>query len=205
MRMISLASFLALACGCANGVEVPPSGLDASALSPTHVRLAWLDAAPGVSGYDVDRKDAPDGRWFSMLPAPAGARTYDDLSVEPGKRYWYRVRATGGTVYSGLANAETPSPEGLPRAPRELNAEAMTPDAIALSWIDESDDEGGFVILRAEAEGPYRVVNVTGEDTTSWIDGSVAPGKVYRYLARATNEVGDSALTLVAVAATPRE
>lgn len=63
-------------------------------------------------------------------------------------------------------------------APSDFDAEVDAPN-VALSWVDRSDNEAGFEILRAkrpkgEAQPVYESIGIVGSDGTAYLD---APGK----------------------------
>lgn len=80
-----------------------------------------------------------------------------------------------------------------PEAPSGLSAEAQI-GGIKLTWTDNSSEETGFVIQRAE--DPNFTVGVTtfkvGENTTTYIDTTGLPGSLYYYRVKAQNVVGDT-------------
>ena len=76
-----------------------PVGLEAAIIPatpgvPARVELSWAISSEGdLAGYHVyrsDREDTPGERLnFEVLPSP----TFRDISVVPGRRYFYRVSA----------------------------------------------------------------------------------------------------------------
>ncbi len=56
-----------------------------------------------------------------------------------------------------------------------------------LSWSDNSSNETGFEIERAQGSGPYVQIFVSGANVTSYQDKSVAPATTYSYRIRARN------------------
>lgn len=81
-----------------------------------------------------------------------------------------------------------------PRAPMSLEASVTAGPAIDLSWVDNSHNETGFRIERAEDIG--FTVGLTefevGEAVTAFTDTTVAPATPYYYRVFATNTVGDT-------------
>ena len=76
-----------------------PTGLEIAVISaspqvPTYVELSWaISMEEDLAGYFVyrsDREDTPGERVDAeILPSPA----FRDISVQSGKRYYYRVSA----------------------------------------------------------------------------------------------------------------
>jgi len=101
-------------------IPAAPSGLQATALSASVVRLAWTDNAYNESGVKIERKTGSGGSWGPLATAAADAVTYDDGTVAESTTYYYRVRATnaaGDSDYSGEAVATTPANEPILRVP----------------------------------------------------------------------------------------
>ena len=76
-----------------------PTGLEiaivpATSQAPAYVELSWAISPEGdLAGYSVYRSDAENspGERVSteILPSP----TFRDISVQPGRRYFYRITA----------------------------------------------------------------------------------------------------------------
>lgn len=67
---------------------------------------------------------------------------------------------------------------------------------LRLDWTDNSIDELGFRIERAEGNGAFVLIHTTLPDVTTYQD-DITPGVAYRYHVYAYNLVGDSAPTNV--------
>jgi hypothetical protein len=113
-----------------------------------------------------------------------------------------------GRVFVGSANSI--SVFGLlapviepPVAPSGLAAAAVSASGINLTWVDNSDNEGGFKVERSTDGVNFTQIAVAGTNATSFLDSTVAPSTLYYYRVRATNVLGDSAYTGPASATTP--
>jgi len=92
------------------GALLAPTGLVATAASPTSVNLRWDDNSAEETGFDVERRAAGAVTWTAMRAA-ANATRYADAGLAPNTQYAYRVRATnpgGASGYTGEASAATP-------------------------------------------------------------------------------------------------
>jgi len=81
--------------------------------APAYIELSWAISPEGdLAGYSVYRSDGEDttGERVSaeILPSP----TFRDISVLPGRRYWYRVsavdRAGNESPKSSAVQADVP-------------------------------------------------------------------------------------------------
>ena len=127
--------------------------------------------------------------------------------LHPNTKYFYRIRATNGTIYSAYSN--TPSATTLlnaPAPPSGLTITSLLSNQVSLSWTDNSNNETGFKIQRKTgATGTYATIVTTGVNVTSYNDHDTAltDGTVYYYRVCATNAAGDSAFSNEASGTTP--
>ncbi len=89
-----------------------PSGLTATAASPSTVNLSWTPASgSAATGYPLEI--STDGKTFTTIAtAPAGASSYQINGLTPGTAYTFEIAATnaGGTSpVSNTATATTPA------------------------------------------------------------------------------------------------
>jgi hypothetical protein len=67
-----------------------------------------------------------------------------------------------------------------PEAPSQLTGEALTSNSVQLAWLDNSDNEAGFIIYRS-IPGPYEEAGRTGADRQGYIDTSLPGCSEARY------------------------
>jgi len=95
-----------------------PQGIEAVVVPATpqaaaYVSLSWaISAEAGVAGYAVYRSEQPEMPGARLNEGLSGAPTFRDLSVAPGRRYFYRVAAVDGagreSALSAAAEAQIP-------------------------------------------------------------------------------------------------
>lgn len=80
-----------------------------------------------------------------------------------------------------------------PAAPEMLEA-AVLGDGAHLTWVDASDDEREFMIMRMDvtAGGDYEEVATVPFDTTQHHDAPLTPGTTYMFMVMAVNDAGSS-------------
>lgn len=86
--------------------------------------------------------------------------------------------------------------EVAPDNPNDLSAKGKYIGAVAtvvLSWLDRSENELGFEILRSDNAGEFRIVGMVGANTTRYTDeiGKYITG-AFTYKVRAFNQFGKS-------------
>ena len=91
---------------------------------------------------------------------------------------------------------------GLPAAPGELTADAVSESQINLTWIDNSQVEDSFKIERKQESSSFSQVYAVGPNVTSWSDTEVETGITYYYRVRAYNDDGYSGYSNEASATT---
>ena len=86
-----------------------PTGLSATVLSTTSVRLNWTDASSNETQFEVQRRTLPSGAFAAIATTAANAVTYTDATASPGTSYEYRVAAknAAGASFSNVATATT--------------------------------------------------------------------------------------------------
>lgn len=180
-----------------------PTSLAASATGTSSIHLSWSDNANNETGYRLERSG--DGTNFSLLTnLGANAISYDDGSLSPGTKYYYRIQATGSpnsSGYSNIANATTQSvsTSGAPDAPTNLTARGSTSvaNAIDLSWSDNANNETGYKIERSTDGKSFYPLAGTGPNGTFNRNTGLTPGRLYYYRVYAINGSGNSAYSNV--------
>ena len=82
-----------------------PTSLTATAVSSSQVNLNWTDNSMSETGYLVERKATSAGNWAQIGSVGMNVQSYTDrYNFRSGTTYYYRVRATNGTIYSGYSN-----------------------------------------------------------------------------------------------------
>jgi hypothetical protein len=86
-----------------------------------------------------------------------------------------------------------PGTAGQPPArPTGLRARALGPRRVALTWIDGSSDETGFVVERKRGSGAFEPVAEIGADATGATVGGLQPRTRYVFRVRSRNAAGSS-------------
>jgi len=97
---------------------------------------------------------------------------------------------------SGVTN------NGVPAAPTNLTASAISSSQIRLNWQDNSNNEGRFEIFRSTDGTTFTFRAQVGINVTSFTDSGLTAGTTYFYRVRAVNSFGNSGWSNVA-SATP--
>ncbi|MDP0499896.1 MAG: S8 family serine peptidase [Verrucomicrobiota bacterium JB022] len=151
-------------------VTVPPaapSNFAVAPVSPTSLRLSWVDNATDEVGYRIERRTAASS--FSVLTTTGpSATTYLDLNLLPGIEYFYRITATNGldstTVTSPASRTfstrESTGVEAMANQSPELNGAGVTVGLWDLAPARSTHTEFA-------GAGGSRVTNVQGGEASA--------------------------------------
>jgi len=175
-----------------------PTAFAATVMGPHDIDLSWTGAPEGVTEFKIER--APDangspGSWAQIAAVGAGTTNYSDRTVTTNATYWYRLRSSahcGDSPYTSPVSASV----NPPAAPSSLTASAVALRQVDLSWTDNSFNEDGFIIERAQdaggMPGAWSPIATVGADTVIYVDTNATVCTTYWYRVRAYNLVGYS-------------
>lgn len=202
-----------------------PSGLTATFVPPSTVKLSWLDgAAPGFPYVDEDGwfiEQTDDSADFAKLISSQHSRGPKlgqgtvgwSTTVPPNELLCFRVRGYRATTtytapaYSGYTN--TTCMGSPPSAPTNLTATALAADKVRLNWRDTSTSESNFVVQRclgncgSNASGWADLTTAVPMNAETYIDTSTLSQTQYSYRVLAESPSGRSSPSNIAKATTP--
>jgi len=167
-----------------------PTGIAATALSRTEVRVAWQ----GNASHYIVQSMAVGGAWQELGLVPTSTVTHDDAGC--GMTYSYRVAAVnqrGRSPWSDVVQVSTPR---CPiRNPTDLSADASTPGLVRLTWVDNAVNESGYRVYRSAKRNarPQMLVDALPANTEAYDDATVECDQQYIYRVEAYDAVGRSA------------
>lgn len=163
-----------------------PDPFDVVLTGPTTVSLRWGASTDnvGITGYRLKRGSP------TLANLPAGATSFDDDTVQPGRTYTYALSAadaTGNRSDAVTATITVPQESGgsPPTAPTAVTATATGERSVALEWSPSTDDTGlsGYEVFRDGV-----AVGLAGGSATGWNETGLSPGTTYAYTLRAIDE-----------------
>ncbi len=184
-------------------VPAKPTGVVATATHDS-VALAWDDPSDAsITHYQIFRRDRDvhDAGEFVTIEDDTGsaAASYTDDTVEPEKRYVYRVKAVnqhGASTWSNFVRADTPAaPDPADLAPSGLEV-SLVENRVTLTWDAPASDAAsvtGYEILRRRPnDGEAALTTLvadTGNAETGYTDDSAnEPGVRYTYRVKALRD-----------------
>jgi chitodextrinase len=177
-----------------------PTGLTATAASPTQINLAWTASTDnvGVTGYRIERCQGAGCTNFAEIASTTNTN-HSDTGRQPATTYRYRVRALDAagnlSPYSSIATATTPAvPDNTPPSPPSgLMAAAVGGGQVNLGWTASTDDVGvtGYRVERCQGQSCTNFAEVGTATGTTHSDTGLSASTTYRYRVRAVDAAGN--------------
>jgi chitodextrinase len=143
-----------------------PTGLIATATSPTQLNVSWTASTDNVAvtGYELQRCQGASCTTWATIATQTGV-SFNDTGRTPNTIYRYRVRARDAvpnwSSYSSIASGTTQADTTAPTAPGNLRTTGKTAVSVDLAW-DASTDNVGVT--------SYRIQRCTGAGCNSWAE-----------------------------------
>jgi len=172
-----------------------PSGVNATAPSPTTVDVTWNASTDNVAvtGYWVQRNNV-------TLAQVGNATSYHDATAVAGTTYSYRVIAFDAAGNMSAASAAksvtTPKPPVAdtqpPTTPTGLSATAVSQSQVNLKWTISKDNVGVAKYHIYRSSGTDRAEKIASVTTSSFGDSGLSAGTTYTYYVIAEDAAGNS-------------
>ncbi len=174
------------------GVVNSPSNLTLVSNNPGVVAFSWTDNSTNEDGFVVERSTNDPSNFVVLDTLTANTTNFVDSTVLSNTAYYYRVKAFNSINYSYYSDTLNVTTVIVPiNAPTDL-AGSLHPQfgVPVLTWVDNSDNEDGFVIeKRSTAVGStFEVVDTVAQDSTSYMDVNVSDSTSYLYRVYAFNK-----------------
>jgi fibronectin type 3 domain-containing protein len=175
-----------------------PTGLSATAMSPTQIDLSWTAASDNVAVtlYRVERCQGAGCSVFTEIGTTAST-SFASTGLTASTSYSYRVRAQDVVPnigpYSSTASATTQAPPdtAAPTAPGTPVATATSAIQIDLSWTAAIDNVAVtlYRVERCQGAGCSSFAEIGTTASTSYSDTGLSASTAYSYRVRAQDAV----------------
>jgi hypothetical protein len=181
-----------------------------SPTTPNSITMTWHDIVSGEDGWRVQRSsDGTHFNWYKnltdLVPDGNGNFLWQDTSLPEETRFYYRIRAYGGSVDTGYS----PKDSGLTmlKAPTSPRAESVSFSKVKVSWADQSNIETGYEVYRSATGTPnsWTLATTTAANATSFTDTGLSGDQTYHYYVRAisSSQHSDDSAAVDAAAVLP--
>lgn len=183
--------------GTTTQTPAAPTGISASALSTSTVKLSWT-ASTGATGYTI--YELENGLAVALGSVGAGSTSVTISNLKSGTTYSFAVAATNsaGSATSAWANVTTPSPlTTTVTAPHSVQAVATSSTAATVSW-STSVGATGYRIYEWNGSQAVQIGNV-GASATSFSVNGLTPNSTQYFYVVAYNATSSAATGWVSV------
>lgn len=188
------------------GTPLTPTNLRIVSVVDTVVNLTWTDRSYIETGFKMERS-IDSLNFLSIATLPANITSFQDATVWPGKKYFYRVAAINAQTSSGYSNIVTVVTTGANSAPI-LNVPLLVQNACS-NTNRITGYIGGLIpgVLKNELTQQLRVTSVIAADTTSakyfssfGFESTVVNGiATYYYTGSGFGNTGDTTSIIVTI------
>ena len=173
-----------------------PTNVRATALSSSQIKITWTASTDdvGVVGYKVYRDGVEIGNTTNT--------SYTDSGLQPGKDYYYFIRAYDAkgnysnasayvTEWTNYANSGTAGTDTQPPSiPTNLRVTPVSSNRMNLSW-EASTDNVGVSMYQIYRNGSL-LFQVNALNTTDWsTTNPLSPNREYTYYVKACDSAGN--------------
>jgi hypothetical protein len=178
------------------GVEMPDNGA-------VNARVIKLDANGNNEGYYIMPYVRVHSALGNFIPVIETGTDEYVVAGSTNSSSFYSIsgyHSGGGTYDYYVLKLKKILP---PAAPTNLVATFVkAPDAVVLSWTDNSDNEDGFRVQRSTNGGAsFMNIATLGVNVTSYSDNSVVEGTEYWYRVLSYNAAGSAVSSVVQITA----
>ncbi len=174
-----------------------PGLKSATSVTYNQIKVVWTPVT-NAQGYRIYRKESGSG--WKLVRRISGENKYYciDSTAEPGKQYYYTVRATcswDGTLYLSPYNtkgiAGKASLGGTTITSIQLNGN----DQVTLKWTSVAGAQGYVIQKSNSASGTYKKIKtIQSGSTVSWT-GSISAGETAYFRIRAFKQLSNGQFT----------
>jgi hypothetical protein len=174
---------------------VAPTNLSGRAVSSSEIDLVWADNSSDEAGFKVEY--STDGaNWTTAGTAAANATSFNVTGLAASTSYTFRVSAVNSAGASGFSSsgliATLAASPTAPAAPTLLVGTAVSTSQINLTWVDNSNDEAGFLVEESTDGAHWSTVTTTGANVTAASVTGLSASTAYTFRVSAQNTAGSS-------------
>lgn len=170
----------------------PPSNLSAAVYNSKTIRLSWVNNNSYQLQIIVERKTGLNGTWNTLATVNSVPNQYDDATVQAGTTYYYRIKGFDGVNSSDYTNEAVITAQLVSLAPpTNLTANYISGSLVRLNWVDNSNNESGFIIERKDSTtgSAFTKISEVSANVTTYDDYTTLSQHYYLYRVATTDGV----------------
>ncbi len=158
--------------------------------SVNSVLLHWQHVHSSETKYLIERSSTPDFQEVESFEVGSSEQYFTDLGLESLSDYYYRVTAFNESMYSEPGKWVKTRTKSAINTPSEVRGEVLSLSSLKVSWIDNADNEDGYLVQRSLSADFASYTSIILEaNITEMIDERLEPQTTYYYrLAAFTGE-----------------
>lgn len=167
-----------------------PEAPEAHAIDYKTISLSWGGTTYRYTGYEIWRATSANGKYTLVGTKDAASTRFDNLGLNTGTTYYYKVRAyrSVGTTKVFGAYSDIVSAKCLMENITNPQATAAGTTSVTVSW-DGVSGASGYEIWRAIADtGVFKLLK--GTALISYTNTALVTGQPYYYKVRAYRLIG---------------
>lgn len=151
-----------------------------SKFAENSIILSWKKGA-SVSGYEIYRSSKKSGTYKKIATVSGTRSTYTQKNLNPGKTYYYKIRAfkKNGTSYTFGAFSDVITTITKPKA-TTIKLKTNSKQAV-VSWSKVSGASGYEVYMATSKKGTYKKIATKGSTVTKMTKSKLTSGKTYYF------------------------
>lgn len=170
-----------------------PSDLSVTQHVYNELKLSWTDNSTNEDGFLIERSVDNSSNFIQIQVTPSDVTEYTDV-VQSNTLYFYRLSSyseAGGP--SAFSNSVSITSFYLPNPPSNLTVQQIGATKLTLAWVDNSDNEDGFVVERSiGSSANFSILGTVGVNVKSFSDTDILEQKEYFYRVYAFHYAGQS-------------
>lgn len=180
----------------------PPQNFKVDSVSTSQIFISWEFPDQNINGICIERLISGQTSFLPLDCVDYPQSNYTNSQLMDNTEYYYRSRTFndfGYSAYSNIVRAYTKILETqIPSAPSDLSGQIIDDGQIILSWIDNSSNENGFELFRAEQpDSMYTRVKDYAADRIEDTIFNLTTDREYYFKIRAYNDFGTSTFSNV--------
>lgn len=163
-----------------------PTGVKATSYQDKQIKLTWRRVA-GASGYEIYRSTSAKGASKKVASVKGNSKvSYIDKKTSIGKKYYYRIKATGRQKKVKAAYSTKVCCKAVPEQVKKVNTEKRG-KKVRISWNSVHSCSGYEIYMSTKKNNGYKRKGTTRD--VVYMMENLKKGKIYYFKVRSYKKV----------------